>query len=243
MPDPLDSIVAEVLQAHGCLADPPVDLPLLAERMGVDEIICDDLVEDGRLEHAPSHTRVVLNASVSEQRRRFTFAHELGHLLLAHPTESVIARRTAPNINSEERFCDRFAAALLMPAPWMETRFRHSPVGLATVRQIADGAGVSLSAATVRTNSLLGWSRALLRWRADGGIWRLASSAGVPRHLHGYLNSAAQTSEMLDQLPTRRDIDVTLTLSVRRQLAAVPAQVSISRYRRAALALVDTDAL
>lgn len=239
MAERLDDLVAKLLQESGTPAEPPIDLHDLAMRIGVDEVLTAELVEDGRLEHSPSHTRIMLNGSVSEPRRRFTFAHELAHLLLVHPDEHAIARRTFPNINDEERFCDRFAAALLMPAAWIEQRYGGRRVSMATLRQIADEAEVSLSAAAVRANTLLGWSRALLRWRGSDSGWRLASSAGVPHHLHGCLNSAPGTPDVLNRLGAGEDSETSLPLLVRRQPQAVRAEVSISRYRRTALALID----
>ncbi len=76
----------------------------------------EDLESDGYLVPAgvlgPDYV-VVLQAGANRNRQRFTAAHELGHLALTFNTQ------TLDDIQ-EERWCDRFGAALLMPRPDVE---------------------------------------------------------------------------------------------------------------------------
>lgn len=60
--------------------------------------------------------RIVLRGASSEQRRRFTIAHEIGHFVL-HPQRLAPERGGAGNAawQAQEREADQFAAELLMP--------------------------------------------------------------------------------------------------------------------------------
>ena len=56
---------------------------------------------------------IAVNARHAPTRRRFSVAHELGHILLRHPPESGCS---APEIRKWNREADRFAAELLIPS-------------------------------------------------------------------------------------------------------------------------------
>ena len=239
MAEKLDNLVSDLLRGLDVSSAPPIDLVRLARRLGVVQIEVVDLVEEGRLEHVPGNTRILLNRRSSRERQRFTLAHELGHLVLAHPDEALTARRTYPDLNDEERFCDSFAASLLLPAQWVVGRFGRAPISLYTLRQMATESHTSLAASAVRLNTLAGWNKALMRFRADGPNWRLASTAGVPKILFGRLNSAPETRAAIDAIPRDRDCPIALPLIAGGQRCVVAAEVWVSRYRKTAMALVD----
>lgn len=103
--------------------EPPVDLELVASRLGV-EIHRTEFVEeiDGlylRLPNAPPVIAVNTSYIKPESRRRFTLAHEIGHHLLGrriNATERLFFLDTSrQGRDMMERACDRFAALLLMP--------------------------------------------------------------------------------------------------------------------------------
>lgn len=56
--------------------------------------------------------RVLVRRHDSARRRRYTVAHEVGHLLLAHATESANLRLSR---RAEEDLCERFASSTLVP--------------------------------------------------------------------------------------------------------------------------------
>lgn len=194
---------AHVLTARGL----PVEVDDLARSLGVDEIVhATGIIEDGRLERRSGHVRVVLSARGSEQRRRYTLAHEIGHLLLADPQRDTIARRMTSD-DEVERFCDSFAAALLLPKELLEAEYRSRPQALKTVRRLTAQCDVSLAAATVRLNEVAGWSNALLHWKRSERAWHYRWGAGVPVRYHRRLRSAADTSERLDLLASQTSAD------------------------------------
>jgi Zn-dependent peptidase ImmA (M78 family) len=94
---------------------------------------------------------VVINNSHSSGRKRFTAAHELGHIIL-HPGENEIDYRISfsdPNIKETE--ANRFAAEILMPyKEFIDIYSKYDGY----IPFIADYFGVSVGAATVRTESL-----------------------------------------------------------------------------------------
>lgn len=233
----MDQLAMRVLEAAGIPARPPIPLEDLARRLGVDEIVEAPMVEDGRLERRAGRTVVFLRRDVWSNRRRFTLGHELGHLVLAGPGKDLIAQRTWPGIDGEERFCDEFAAALLLPRTWITERFGDSPERLGVVRELAGAADASLSASLVRLREVAGWRRSLLHWRLCEDRWRLISTAGVPGRLHNRLTSTPATRAALDELARSGwEASLELPLAVDRQPAAVSVEISVTRRSAVALA-------
>lgn len=235
----VDLTVASVLRAAGIAPKPPIDVVRLAEALGVDTITVADLVEDGRVTHDASGTHIFVSEHINRARRRFTLAHELGHVLLAGPGEPLKAERSLPVRSNEERLCDEIAAAILMPKSWLESQFDEQPRSIASARLLAEAAITSLSASVVRLNQVLDWRRAFIRWRQRDGAWRLVAAAGVPPGLHGTITTAPETRDVLDaQLRGRgRECKLDLPLRLDRQLFSAPACLEV--HPRSAFALVD----
>ena len=94
----------------------------------------------------PSEMRILLNASDSPARRRFTLAHELGHWVcqcVGRDAEPVYCRVTDvtldPTTKAREREANIFAAELLMPEPAVRS-------ALASGGRLAPRFGVSAEA-------------------------------------------------------------------------------------------------
>lgn len=93
---------------------------------------------------------IVYDDSDSIGRRRFTVAHELGHILLGHPLREGAQHtrtfnKTRPKIESE---ADMFAARVLSPACVLWALDMH------TAWDIADLCGISYTAAQVRADRM-----------------------------------------------------------------------------------------
>jgi Zn-dependent peptidase ImmA (M78 family) len=100
---------------------PPFDVRGIADQIGV---VVRDVPSpgwDGAVRSNATSAIVWLNADHPEARRRFTLAHELGHLLL-HPTGEMFrdseSQLAAPDRREVE--ANKFAAALLMPISVLE---------------------------------------------------------------------------------------------------------------------------
>lgn len=163
--------VAETLVAAFCRAagiggrklEPPVKVFEIASRIGARTIDEESLVEDGRVEDSHRSTLILLRTDKNDERRRFTLAHELGHLVLADPSVLNLARQTLGVETFDiERMCNYFAAELLMPGRWLRDQFQDRPERLAVIDDLAQRAEVSVSAAANRLRSVLGWRSTLL---------------------------------------------------------------------------------
>ncbi len=119
--------------------------------------------------------------------RRFSIAHELGHLVLGHEeplrrlceggtAESRLARESAHQLETE---ANAFAAELLMPEALVRRRCEVSPVSLEPSRAIAHDFRVSLLAAarrfvelTSERCALVFVTRGTVRWVARSTTFR-----------------------------------------------------------------------
>jgi hypothetical protein len=95
-----------------------------------------------------------INSQMSDVRKRFTLAHELGHLIYEVPTvvgESVLAFGKR---SKEERKIDKFAAELLLPAPITLSAIQEIPVTAKALKRFAKDARVSDLAVALRVANL-----------------------------------------------------------------------------------------
>lgn len=235
---PIAEEAARAIDRAFCLSAPPVDVISIARRLGVDSIEAAELVEDGRLEKTASGTRILVRKGISPERGRFTIAHELGHLLLHHPESELVARRHRIGEDQEERFCEDFAAALLLPRSWVKVHSARRPQSLHTLRVIAGRSNTSLAAACVRLNEVSGWRQTLLHWRTVNGRWGFRWAAGLPSGSDIRIRSTDETRAVLDHTSqTGGDVVTELPLRVGRQIHQVQVQLSVRRG--SALALAD----
>jgi len=96
---------------------------------------------------------IVVNKRHPYERRRFTAAHELGHLFLEHPGRSF--DEASPRKKPVERQAALFAANLLMPLPQIteaEKAYRANPQHL--VGNLAELFHVSVQAMRLRLKGL-----------------------------------------------------------------------------------------
>ena len=96
---------------------------------------------------------IVVNSTHWVERRRFTIAHELGHMVL-----SIVGKKV-----DGEKAAHRFAGAFLMPgeALWSEVGKRRTPVGWREIFELKQLFGVSGQALTYRCKDLGIFSQAL----------------------------------------------------------------------------------
>jgi Zn-dependent peptidase ImmA (M78 family) len=219
---------------------PQVDPWRLAEALGV--VVFDDpnLLEDGCLRQTPTGPVVLLRMNEPIERRRFTLAHELGHVVArGEGVRSPLLGRTLDAFHSEETFCDALAGALLMPYCWVMDRFAQSPHELSTVSDLALKAGTSLSAALVRLREVHAWRRALLQWRAEGGMWVYDAEAGLWPSEQGLIKPSEDTTWALSALHSQGEdlARVSLPLLIAGEHREVEANVKFVRAR--ALVLLD----
>lgn len=94
---------------------------------------------------------IILNDQKSNRyRRRFTVAHELGHILLNHPSKITFFRNSEIDhpYNIEEIEANIFARDLLMPATVLASLHLHSP------EQIMKFCHISYTSAVIRAKRM-----------------------------------------------------------------------------------------
>lgn len=109
-------------------------------------------------------------------RRRWTKAHELGHVVLRHfpkTTETMLAEHGFNNLSAPEceSEADRFAATLLCPMPLFETLRIQSPVDIIYVF------GLSTEAANYRWDEYSRWIRNHRKTSWESDIRNVIASA------------------------------------------------------------------
>jgi hypothetical protein len=189
--------------------------------------------ESGRTYRAGAEWRIQLAEGQNYRRQRFTLAHEVGHLLL---------RTNQLSCPEEERFCDDFAAELLLPREAVLAAARNRRQDLATARDISDQFQVTLSSAVVRLNRVAGWSAAILTfWRQDD-TWMLYSTLGAPKEQRFLIRSGSQCTQLLTGMrPGRAHLSVPLPLKINDVEVAV--NCSIWRTKHYATVLIDRASL
>lgn len=121
----------ELLDVCG-ISRPPVDVVELAVRIGVELRYVYKPGWSGAIQIVGDRPFIWVDASNHPLRRRFTIAHEIGHLflhgdrLLHQPT--LVFRDEKFDDNEDERAATQFAAELLMPEEWIRSRslFTHT---------------------------------------------------------------------------------------------------------------------
>lgn len=153
--DPIPN-VTELLEEHG-IKVLKLDFPL-----SVDGLTCEVARPDK--EKVPV---IVGSVSKSVERRRFTLAHELGHMVMAIHGDL-----------DEEKACQRFASALLMPQKDLlfEIGQRRHAFGYAEIIEIKRMYGVSAAALILRLRDLGVITESTLQtvFRGIGRSWRKA---------------------------------------------------------------------
>jgi Zn-dependent peptidase ImmA (M78 family) len=142
-----DQAAGTILTSYGIIS-PPVPVEELARRMGV--TVLEERLEQGvsgilyRQDDGPSI--IAVNANHASVRRRFSIAHEIGHLHL-HAGRPIIVdhlvrgrvnmrdERSSLATSREEIEANGFAAALLMPADWISADLEAS-IGEAAGRRV-----------------------------------------------------------------------------------------------------------
>lgn len=146
-------IASQILEDYGFSGVYPVPIDEIIKSHGYDfkGINQEDAPKDfcGLVDH--TRKLVVINKSHSNGRKRFTSAHELGHIIL-HPNENEVDYRISFSDNDpKETEANKFAAEILMPYDDFILVYKSKRGCLSS---IADFFGVSIGAATIRAESL-----------------------------------------------------------------------------------------
>lgn len=135
----------------------PVDPIVIAQRMGVDTYMADNLGDTSGVIMRPpgEEAAIYINQFESKARQRFTCAHEIGHYVERRRDEdnsyTFQDKRSGKADTPHEWYADFFAANLLMPQAVFEELVE---VHGATCDELVDYFGVSISAVSTRARLL-----------------------------------------------------------------------------------------
>lgn len=158
--------VIDDLTTNDMFEEGALNLKKVASKVGINQILRADFESDGvsgLLRKEGDSWNIYVNASDSPQRRRFTIAHEIGHLLSfkfsSHSKAALDAQNEISDnaylqrtgeINPVESEANAIAAKLLMPKQEVIGMHKEGK----TVEEMAQRFQVSESAMSVRLNSL-----------------------------------------------------------------------------------------
>lgn len=220
------------------MGDPklPADVDGVARALGVSEVRQHDVAWDGRLVRDAGHWIIECKSSAPLARTRFTIAHECGHLVRRTELQHV----PLTTRETEERFANAFAAAVLLPPCALRSVVGNRGPSLETLLIVAEAAGVSATAAFLALRRHEGWPSVLLRMRRTEEGWTIVTGAGIAPIVTSGLTALlpeGRPAEPGPPTPTSECI-VLLTEKVRATFTA-----DVLQHRRSALALVDAQAL
>lgn len=183
----------------------PLELNSVAKGLGAVDIRYLAREVHGLTDFSNGRPVVYLAMSKSDGRRRFTLAHECGHLLLGQDGANALVDPyvTLNLLWDLERTCDHIASELVLPRSWLE---EHGATlgNLQDLRLAARAMRVSPAALVVGLRRV-GSKAALVRWRrARDGRWVPVHRVGLPPSLSGQFGPSEDTSRMLDwTLPSK----------------------------------------
>ena len=182
----IDLLAERVLRDSGMASTGPVDVRLLADRLGLAVRFAAISGARGMLRIDSGRPTITVERRLSRTNTRFTLGHEIGHwILAAYPSEARAVWCEEPALRDAERFCDAFASALLLPVSWTQSflaeEVRAGERAIDRLIRLAVRADVSPDAVAVRVTRVAGWRRLLLHIRWAGSRWRVLSSIGYKR--------------------------------------------------------------
>jgi Zn-dependent peptidase ImmA (M78 family) len=131
----------ETLERHWDGKTLPVPVVRIANAMGARVVSSRNMEDSGWVERVGEEFKIAVREDDPPHRKRFTIAHEIGHIALGHLREGLTLFRdrdfNRPR-DYRERAANRFAAEILMPAQYIDLAWGRIPF-----RQIASCFGVS----------------------------------------------------------------------------------------------------
>ncbi|MBN1547013.1 MAG: ImmA/IrrE family metallo-endopeptidase [Syntrophaceae bacterium] len=145
-------------------------LESLCCKLGVAEILREDIDFEGGVFREDTRFIIKLNARSPATRQRFTLAHELAHLMMALE-KTTYARRSFTQTDMEST-CDMVAAELLMPYKEIQEQAAGN-ASLDKLLTITHNFQVSFQAAAMRISNLKLWKHSFGFWKWDKGAHEL----------------------------------------------------------------------
>ena len=157
-------ITPEIKATLDASCGPPVDLHELGGQLGVVEVEWKELTVDGMVLPKADGYKIILNPN--RARSRFSWAHELGHVIIqSGELASPQFRGRSASQKEIENLCDKLAAEILMP----RDAFRHSmeEVGcrISSIPRLARTFDTSVQSTAIRFVEFLDTPAVLTVWK------------------------------------------------------------------------------
>lgn len=231
-----------------------VDLNALARHLGARDVRYGAQNLHGYTQWTERGPFIQLRLIRSDGRRRFTLAHECGHLLfdpvlaadrvIEHCGEARLTFEAVERVRTYrdyaglsypglEQICDYFAAEMLLPLS-AAAALRPSIDSIQALEAKAKEIRVSLSLLVTRLNAVRSGLMLLRLERSRSGKWVIQQKHGFSQHFAGHLSLCKQSGRRLDELGTGyHEVDIGL-----RSLDGVSSlRASVKRTAAGAIAL------
>lgn len=151
---PVEKMAARLLMRHNL--KPPYDLEALVLNYATVEQRCFPLDADGVTigiggEKIP---QILINSYFPETRRKFTLAHELGHIIIPWHTGTIVSHLGKIEANEEyrrmESEANQFAAELLLPSSWITEKENEFTSVENLIKSILYDSGASRDAVLIK---------------------------------------------------------------------------------------------
>lgn len=193
--DPADLVTAQrcanaLLHRFGAREPQHVVVEAFAALLGVEIIEAPLDGASAQLFRSGSCVKIIVAERVTDPAaRRFSVAHELGHLLLEHPSHDPRqlcrpygAPASKGHVRDHEAEANAFAAELLMPSRMLQRDCEVSPVDLEVPRRISREYNVSILASARRFTELAS-ERCAAVFSANREVKWVAASATFSREI------------------------------------------------------------
>ena len=201
----------------------PVDIKRLAEVANARVKVAHDLADDesGQTTSYKGKHVIIVNGNHSEERQRFTVLHEIGHIVLALPSQhhggmlktgALLRYARRPE---EEVLCDVFAAECLLPHEPFAEQVADSDISLDAVKSLAEQYRASLT--TTGSRFAFNANEPCAFVLSEEGRTRYVSRSKYLRELKGWIDfgvpvpqgsvayrliGGGSTTEEYDEVPT-----------------------------------------
>jgi Zn-dependent peptidase ImmA (M78 family) len=131
----IEPIISELLE-RGSISRPPVSMAKIARLWPGLEVTLEDIDGEGFiLDLGRVGGQIMVKRETRLERQRYSVAHELGHWQLKDYGIPLNGSLQDDRDQAVERWCNRFAGALLMPKAWIKNELRGAQ-GLELVNRI-----------------------------------------------------------------------------------------------------------
>jgi len=166
----------------GCEAVPR-DFMKIARYLNAEDIRYVPLAMRGRIMNENGTLFIEINSGLQNHEKRFTVAHEIGHIIVEKQALFAEGKYMKGQFNSKtaphsvvERLCDAVAEELLVPLPWLEESVYEEKTSINLLKKIAEEAEISISVVAKRVYDEELWRCRFIWWKKDVDNFRAVKS-------------------------------------------------------------------